>query len=105
MENIYLLTIDWATSDDANTAVYAYANFEDAKAKWEECRKDIIKDPEYAVILNSDGSVAEEYEDTYECLETREKEELFYEIYQNGYYRSEHCAVEVGKRGVIDDEE
>ena len=33
MKNIYLLTIDWATSDDANTAVYAYANFECAKAK------------------------------------------------------------------------
>ena len=105
MKNIYLLTIDWATSDDANTAVYAYANFEDAKAKWEECRKDIIKDPEYAAILNSDGSVAEEWEDTYECLETREKEELFYEIYQNGYYSSDHYTVKVQKLEIIDHKE
>ena len=31
MKNIYLLTIDWATRDDANTTVFAYANFEDAR--------------------------------------------------------------------------
>lgn len=101
MKNIYLLTIDWATRDDANTTVFAYANFEDAKAKWEECRKDIVKDPEYEDILNSDGSVAEEWEDTYESLEAREKEELFYEIYQNGYYSSDHYTVKVQKLEII----
>lgn len=98
---IYLLTIDWATSDDANTTVYAYANFEDAKAKFEECKKDIIKDPEYEEVLNSDGSVAKEWEDDYECLETREKEKLYYEIYQNGYYCSDHYTVKVQKLKII----
>ena len=57
---IYLLTIDWATSDDANTTVYAYENFEDAKAKFEEYKKSILEDPEYEEVLNSDGSVAKE---------------------------------------------
>lgn len=52
-------------------------------------------------ILNSDGSVAEEWEDTYECLEAREKEELFYEIYQNGYYCSDHYTVKVQKLEII----
>ena len=98
---IYLLTIDWATSDDADTTVYAYANFEDAKAKFEEYKKSILEDPEYAEVLNSDGSVAEEWEDSYECLETREKERLYYEIYQDGYYCSDHYMVKVQKLEII----
>lgn len=59
MKNIYLLTIDWATRDDANTAVFAYANFEDAKAKWEECRKDIVKDPESDGFYDDEAEVGD----------------------------------------------
>ena len=101
MKNIYLLTIDWATDDDANTTVSAYANFEDAKADWENHVLGVHEDPQFEDVTNPDGSIAEEWEDTYEALETREGEELFYEIYQEGYYCSGHYMVKVQKLEII----
>lgn len=102
MKDIYLLTIDWATEDDANTSVCAYANFEDAKALWEHCVQSICKDPQFEDVVNPDGTIADGWEDSYETIETRKEDELFYEIYQDGYYCSNHYTVKVQKLEVIE---
>lgn len=102
MNKIYLLTIDYATEYDSNTTVKAYADFEKAKNKWEELVLGVYYDPDYAEVTNPDGSILEEFEDFYESLETREKDELFYEIYQNGYYNNNHYTIKVQKLNVIE---
>lgn len=102
MKQIYLLTIDYATEYDSNTSVKAYADFEKAKKKWEELVRGVHYDPDYAEVTDVGGAILEEFEDSYDSMETREKDELFYEIYQEGYYNTDHYTIKVQKLNIIE---
>lgn len=88
---VYELRVDWATNDAEACVTTLYATEEKAKNDFHKEVEQAKQD--YTHAFDEDGNVADGW-----CLEEHND---YWEIYEAGYYVSEHCTITIDEKEVL----